>query len=72
MRPPKSFPPNSAERLEILLNLAQSVSEFKRIQSVYLRAKSGYNAQEIAVITGLKLQTVRNLHQQFLKMEKLV
>ena len=67
MRPPKSFPPNSVERLKTLLNSAQSVSEFKKIQSVYLRAKLGYNAQQIAEITGLKLQTVRNLHAAYLK-----
>lgn len=67
MRPLKSFPPNSAEFLENLLNSAQSVNEFKRIQSVYLRAKFGYNAKQIAQLTGLKLQTVRNLHCAYLK-----
>jgi transposase len=67
MRPQKPFPNNAAERLEKLLASSGSVAERCRLQCVYLRAKYGYSAEQIAKETGLKLQTVRNIHSLFLK-----
>jgi transposase len=67
MRPQKSFPDNTTKRLEELLTYSSSGVEHRRIQSVYLRAKYGYGANQIAKTTGLKLQTVRNIHSAYLK-----
>ncbi len=67
MRPRKSFPPNTAERMEKLLATSNSRAERSRIQCVYLRAKHGYSAEQIAKETGLRVQTVRNIHSLFLK-----
>ena len=67
MRPQKPFPDNATERLEELLASSSSDSERSRIQSVHLRAKYGYGAERIAEITGLKVQTVRNIHSAYLK-----
>jgi hypothetical protein len=62
MRPRKSFPPDTAKRLEKLLASSCSVAERSRIECVYLRAKYGYSAEEIAKETGFGVQTVRNIH----------
>lgn len=67
MRPWKSFPPDTAERMEMLLASSSSAAESHRIQSVYLRAKYGHGAEKIAKMLGLKLQTVRNIHSVYLK-----
>jgi transposase len=67
MRPQKTFPDNATEHLEELLASSNSDAELSRIKSVYLRAKYGYDAERIAKITGLKLQTVRNIHSAYIK-----
>ena len=67
MRPRKPFPHKTAERLEKLLVASGSDAERRRIQCVYLRAKYGYDAKRIAKETGLKLQTVRNIHSAYWK-----
>lgn len=67
MRPQKPFPRQAAERLEELLAASGSDAEHHRIKCVYLRAKYGYGAERIAKETGLKLQTVRNIHSAYLK-----
>jgi transposase len=67
VRPRKSFPRQAAERLEKLLTAAGSDAERRRIQCVYLRARYGYGVERIAEETGLKLQTVRNIHSAYLK-----
>jgi hypothetical protein len=53
--------------MEKLLALTSSLSEYRRIQSIYLRSKYGYSAPQIARMVGLKLQTVRNIHSAYLK-----
>ncbi|MBI5787314.1 MAG: helix-turn-helix domain-containing protein [Candidatus Schekmanbacteria bacterium] len=67
MRPRKSSPPGTTERLEQLLSTCNSDAERRRIQAVYLRAKYGFEIEQIAQMTGLKTQTVRNIHSLFLK-----
>ena len=67
MRPQKPFPPETAERMERLLEPSISVAEYRRIQSVYLRAKHGYGAERIAEMVGLRLQTVRSIHSAYLR-----
>jgi transposase len=51
-----------ADRLEPFLKEARSCAELRRIQAIYFRARYKDNAAKVAERTGLKLQTVRNLH----------
>jgi hypothetical protein len=67
MRPKIDFPEGTADRMEKLLKQAKDISEFKRVQCIYFRAKLDYDAGLISKITGYKLQTVRNIHSSFLK-----
>ena len=67
MRPKKPFPPETIECLEALLTETGSIYEFKKIQTVYFRAKYDYSASKIAQLVGLKLQTVKNIHSAYLK-----
>lgn len=67
MRPQRHFPVGTVERMEKLLKSTDSLAEYRRIQSIYLRAKYGYNASQIAKMVGLELQTVRNIHSAYLK-----
>ena len=62
MRPKKPFLPETIERLETLLKSTRSIYEFKKIQTVYFRAKYDYSASQIAKMVRFKLQTVRNIH----------
>jgi hypothetical protein len=70
MRPKIEFPKGTTDRMEELLKHAKDISEFKRIQCIYFRAKFDYDAELISKITGYKLQTVRNIHSSFLKYGK--
>lgn len=67
MRPRKPFPEGTAERMEALLSTASSLEAYRRIQSIYFRAKYDYGAARIARMIGLKPQTVRNLHSAYRK-----
>ncbi len=67
MRPQKPFPAGTTERMRQRLTSAHSLSEYRRIQSIYFRAKYGYSAVQIADMVGLKIQTIRNLHAAYLK-----
>lgn len=67
MRPKIEFPKGTTDRMEELLKQAKDISEFKRVQCIYFRAKFDYDAELISKITGYKLQTVRNIHSSFLK-----
>ena len=67
MRPQKPFPVGTTERMKQLLISTDSLSEYRRIQSIYLRAKYGYSAEQIAEMVGLKRQTVCNLHAAYRK-----
>jgi len=67
MRPKKVLPPGTLERMEVLMKEVTTVSEFKRVQSVYLRAKFDKNAGEIGDIVGFKAGMVRNVHYEYIK-----
>lgn len=67
MRPPKSFPAGSAQRLQQLLKTAKTVAEQRRIQAVLMRALDASPPERIAQITGLSINTVRVLHSRFLR-----
>ena len=67
MRPQQPFPGGTTERMKQLLTSATSLREYRRIQSIYFRAKYGYSAVQIADMVGLQIQTVRNLHAAYLK-----
>jgi len=67
MRPQQPFPGGTTERMQQLLTSATSLREYRRIQSIYFRAKYGYSAVHIADMVGLQIQTVRNLHAAYLK-----
>ena len=51
----------------ILISVSSILDEYRRIQSIYFRARYGYSTSEIARIVGLKPQTVRNMHSFYLK-----
>ncbi len=67
MRPQKPFAAGTTERMRQLPASAHSLSEYRRIRSIYFRAKYGYSAVQIADMVGLKIQTIRNLHAAYLK-----
>ena len=67
MRPQKTFPPGTTERMEQLLKTTRSVEEYRRIQSIYFRSKYGLGAERIAEMVGLHVQTIRNLHSVYLR-----
>ncbi len=56
-----------ATRMEVLMRSAVGLADLRRIQAVYFRAKYGDTAKEVADRTGLKLQTVRNIHSAWRK-----
>jgi len=66
MRPQSPFPDGTVERMKQLLALTDSLDHYRRIQSIYLRAKYGFSALEIADLVGLKAQTIRNLQAAYL------
>ena len=59
------FSNSVASRMEVLLRDASGLSELRRIQAIYFRARYGDSAVRVAERTGLKLQTVRNLHSRW-------
>ena len=67
MRPRKPFPPGAAERLNALMNRAKNVAEFKRVQSVWLRAALDMPVEQIAQATGLAPSSVRCYHSRYMK-----
>ena len=67
MRPPKPFPPGTAERMKVLLSQAKSLAESRRVQAVLMRATHNSTPQQIAEATGLTVNTVRIIHSQFLR-----
>lgn len=67
MRPLKPLPVDTGDRMSALLATTQNLAEYRRIQSIYLRARYGYHAAQIAEMVGLKTQTVRNLHAAYLQ-----
>src|ERR1035441_3953191 len=67
MRPPRSLPEGSVERLEQALRGARSKAEFQRVQCVWLRAALGLNANQVAQALGWRPTSVRRLQAQFLQ-----
>ena len=70
MRPRKSFPAGAKEQLEVLLDQAKNVSEYKRIQSVWLRASLEMPIEQISKATGLAVNTIRGIHSIYLRRGK--
>lgn len=56
-----------ALRMEALMREAKSAIELRRIQAIYFRARYGEMAEEISGRTGLKVQSIRNLHSAWLR-----
>src|ERR1035441_9722440 len=67
MRPPRSLPEGSVERLEQALRGARSKAEFQRVQCVWLRAALGLNANQVAQALGWPPPSVRRLQAQVLQ-----
>ena len=67
MRPRKSFPKQSHQRLPVLLQQAETVEEFKRIQCVWMRAALDMSVAEISTAIGLSPASVRCFHSRYLK-----
>ncbi len=67
MRPQSPFPDGTVERMKQLLGSTHSLDHYRRIQSIYLRAKYHFSAVEIADLVGLKTQTIRNLQAAYLQ-----
>lgn len=64
MSKPISFPPQTAERMEILLKQAKTASETKRIQCVLLGAK-GISSLNIALVVGWIPEYIRSVWQNY-------
>ena len=67
MRPTKSFPAGTTQRLQQLLKQTRNVADQRRIQAVLMRALDASPPERIAAITGLSVNTVRVLHSRFLR-----
>ena len=67
MRPARSIPEGSVERIEQALRGARSKAEFQRVQCVWLRAALGLNANQVAQALGWRATSVRRLQAQFLR-----
>ena len=67
MRPKSPFPDGTVERMKQLLGSTHSLDHYRRIQSIYLRAKYNFSAVEIADLVGLKTQTIRHLQAAYLQ-----
>jgi transposase len=59
---PYNFSEEVASRMEELLAKASNQQDYRRIQTIYFRARYGDSAEQIAARTGFAVQTVRNLH----------
>jgi transposase len=53
--------------LEALLNQVETIAEYRRLQSVWLRATLHLTPEQIATAVRLKPATVRQLHSAFLR-----
>ncbi|HMD85629.1 MAG TPA: winged helix-turn-helix domain-containing protein [Terriglobia bacterium] len=67
MRPSRSLPEGSVERLEQALRGARSKAEFQRVQCVWLRVAPGLNANQVAQALRWRPTSVRRLQAQFLR-----
>lgn len=67
MRPKKHLPTGTLERMGVLMKEVETASEFKRVQSVYLRSKFDMGADKIADIVGFKAGMVRNVHYEYMR-----
>ena len=67
MRPPKSFPEGTADRMKVLLRQTKSIDDHRRIQAILMRASGTSSPKVIAEVTGLSLNTVRIIHSRFLR-----
>lgn len=65
MRPRKPFPLGATEELRKALKVARSAAETKRLQAVLMRSIGDSSPEEIAVVTGLSVTSVRILHSTF-------
>ncbi|AHF93354.1 hypothetical protein OPIT5_27180 [Opitutaceae bacterium TAV5] len=67
MRPPKLFPEGCVPRLREILRQARSVADQRRVQAVLMRALNAAPVEQIAMVTGLSVNTVRMLHSRYLR-----
>jgi transposase len=67
MRPRRSFPDGTLERLQRTLKEARSKAEFQRVQCLWLRAALGLNANQVAQALGWRPTSVRRLQAQYLR-----
>jgi len=67
MRPRRSFPDGTLERLQRTLKEAHSKAEFQRVQCLWLRAALGLNANQVAQALGWRPTSVRRLQAQYLR-----
>jgi hypothetical protein len=64
---PKLFPEGCVPRLRESLNRARSVAEQRRGQAVLRRALNAASVGQIAMVTGLRVNTVRVRHSRYLR-----
>lgn len=67
VRPKTKLPKETINKIETLLPSIKDLSEYKRLQCVYFRAKYDYDAKTIAILTGYTEQSVRDIHSLFIK-----
>ena len=66
MRPRKLFPEEAKVQLNTLLSQTKNVAEYRRIQSVWLRAALDMPIGQISKATGLAINTIRGIHSSYL------
>jgi transposase len=70
MRPRTPFSQRAKGELQRLMQQAKNVSEFRRIQCVWLRAALDMSVEAIAEATGLAHASIRCYHSRYMKKGK--
>lgn len=67
MRKPIPIPDSAVERLSASLKQARTKNEYQRVLCVWLRAKLGMSADQVAKAIGWHISSVRRIHANYLK-----
>lgn len=70
MRSRTPFSPGAKQDLQRLMQEARNVSEFRRVQCVWLRAMLDMSVQAIAEATGLAQTSIRCYHSRYMQRGK--
>ncbi|MDX1924190.1 MAG: winged helix-turn-helix domain-containing protein [Rickettsiaceae bacterium] len=63
----KKFPEGTAEQMLKLMKVEKKSRNLKRMQCIYFREQFGFKAEQIAELLGYHIQTVREIHSNFMQ-----